>query len=148
MSERLCWCALGLSRQEPYSITGRGAVGGLVGVGRHGDALLGGDLLLEGGMHLDDATACGASLTFLFCVGTQTPVSGHVGYLGVRTGLTLDAKHAADRPFAPLGGVWLHANWDTSTDVHELPGSGGEHVALGGALELGATLRVGLDWRP
>ena len=126
----------------------RTAVAGLAGFGTHGGAF-GGDLLFEGGLH--DYSAIGACGICLFA---QDPgASGTTPYLGLRAGFTYrlpERPPGAGRPVA-VGGMWLFISRDTSTEwvTYSVPGlfsSTQETQRIGGALEIGISLRVAGDW--
>jgi hypothetical protein len=128
----------------------RTVVGGLVGLGSHGDGAVGGDLLFEGGMHIYS----GVGLTCLLC--GDPGASGAVGFVGARAGLTFQGRHERNPTLLVLG-LWAWADVDTSTKLVSytyLPACGlfncptqsvTNSALVGGAFEIGLAFRVGFD---
>jgi hypothetical protein len=134
---------------ELLSPASRVDYGGLVGVGyQEGPSTMGGHLLLEGGArNYEGMGGC----SFL-C--SDPGVSGSVPYLGVRAGATLHPVHKPSTVF--VGGLWFFVTRDLASQSQTFsysgqglvgPESGTETVAIGGATELGLTLRLGWDTR-
>jgi hypothetical protein len=81
-------------------------------------------------------------------------VSGSVPYLGVRVGATLHTIHTPSTVF--VGGLWFFASRDVASQSQTYaysgqglfgPESGTQTVVIGGATEVGVTLRLGWDTR-
>jgi hypothetical protein len=131
-----------------FSPTSRSDLGLLLGVGSEAWSFIGGDLLLEGGIrHYDDMGGC----SFL-C--HYSGVSGNAPYVGLRAGATLHPLHAPRTVF--VGGVWFSLSHDLSSRLVTFdyagsglfgPTSGSETVVIGGATEVGLSLRLGWDTR-
>jgi hypothetical protein len=127
---------------------GRTSTGGALGVTRR-LGLLRVDALAEGGVRIYHGDVCAASgeVTGLCVFGSSESFSRAVGYVGGRIGIAVEPRLGAG-PVLFLAGVWLHASMDTATtSVRYAIGSGASTIDVGGAFELGATLRLGFDLR-
>lgn len=127
----------------------------LVGLGSHGDAVVGGDLLFECGLHEyagvgavpADQDGAGGSGT--------SGARGEIPYLGLRAGLTFHAPHTDQRLLVFVGGVWIIANWDTSQQFVPLSALATGTSAtptqwiqrVGGESEVGLLMRFGFDFQ-
>lgn len=135
---------------QVLSPASRADYGLLLGVGSEEWSFVGGDLLLEGGLrHYSQVGGCAPLL------GPCQPggVSGDEPYLGLRAGATLHPVHAPGTVF--VGGLWFFVSHDLgSRDVTlNYPGltsgpmSVPETVIIGGATEVGLSIRLGWDTR-
>jgi hypothetical protein len=123
-------------------------VGGLVGVGSEEWSFVGGDLLLEGGVR----SYGGMGGCSFLC--NYPGVSGSVPYVGLRAGATLHPIHTRSTVF--VAGLWLFVSRDLASQSEMFaysgqgllgPQSGTQSVVIGGATELGLSLRLGWDTR-